>query len=302
MNARAIPSRPDPVKGYEKAVKEQALLDSGGEGELNPRCAPVFLTHGRRTERVVLWFHGYTNCPLQFERLAQRCFAEGWNAWVPRAPFHGLADRMTSKTSLVTADMLARFADRAVDIACGLGERVIVGGLSMGGTLSAWLGQNRADIDLALPIAPVISPMPGPLLLARLLSFALRTLPDRLVWWDRARRESLEGPPHAYFRYSTKGVGEIMALGQAFAGRAGKSAPAARRFRFVLNESDEAVSNAPAERILEGWRRRGAANVGETRFPREMGFRHDLIEPAQPYQRVDEVYPLLLELIRGETS
>jgi len=302
MDERALRSRPAPVSDYEEAVEELNRLGAQEEGEINPLCRPVILTHGRKTEKAVLWFHGYTNCPRQFETLARACFDQGWNTWIPRAPFHGLKDRMSEATSFVTAEGLARFADRAVDIARGLGKRVVVGGISAGGSIAAWLGQQRTDIDLALPIAPFLSPVPGPLLLSRLLALTTRLLPDRLIWWDPVRKESLEGPAHVYFRYSTKGVGEILTLGLAFVDMARKAAPAARRFRFVLNENDETLNNAPAERLLALWRRRGATHVEQTRFSKRLGLRHDLIEPQQPDQKVDLVYPVIIDLIRGETN
>jgi esterase/lipase len=258
---------------------------------------PVLLEHGRRTPVAVAWLHGYTNCPRQFEALGRQCHERGWNVWIPLAPHHGLADRMSDATSLLTARELADWGAQAVDVARGLGERVVVSGLSMGGTVAAALGLRRTDVSLALPIAPVLSPLPGPPALSRVAATALRVLPNLMVWWDPKGKESLPGPTHAYYRYSMWGVAEILRLGFAFADAARQLDPAAASFRFVLNDNDESIKNTLAEAILSRWKRRGVANADAVRLDVELGLRHDLIDPDQPYAKTDVSYPILIEAI-----
>jgi pimeloyl-ACP methyl ester carboxylesterase len=262
-----------------------------------PTARPVLLEHGRRTPVAVAWLHGYTNCPRQFEALGRQCHERGWNVWIPLAPHHGLADRMSDATSLLTARELADWGAQAVDVALGLGQRVVVGGLSMGGTVAAALGLRRADISLALPIAPLLSPLPGPPALNRVAATALRVLPNLMVWWDPKARQSLDGPTHAYYRYSMWGVAEILRLGFTFADAARRLSPAAASFRFVLNDNDESLHNTLADAVLARWKRRGAANVGAVRLGVELDLRHDLIDPDQPYAKTDVAYPILLEAI-----
>jgi esterase/lipase len=262
-----------------------------------PAARPVLLEHGRRTPVAVAWLHGYTNCPRHFEALGRQCHERGWNVWIPLAPHHGLADRMSDATSLLTASELAEWGNRAVDVARGLGERVVIGGLSMGGTVAAMLGLRRADVSLALSIAPVLSPLPGPPALSRVAATALRVLPNLMVWWDPKGRESLAGPTHAYYRYSMWGVAEILRLGFTFADAARRLDPAAAAFRFVLNDNDESLHNTLAEAILSRWKRRGVANVDVVRLGVELGLRHDLIDPDQPYAKTDVAYPILIEAI-----
>jgi pimeloyl-ACP methyl ester carboxylesterase len=262
-----------------------------------PTARPVLLEHGRRTPVAVAWLHGYTNCPRQFETLGRRCHERGWNVWIPLAPHHGLADRMSDATSLLTAPELEDWGNRAVEVAHGLGERVVVGGLSMGGTVAAALGLHKPDISLALPIAPLLSPLPGPPALSRVAATALRVLPNLMVWWDPKARQSIAGPTHAYYRYSMWGIAEILRLGFAFADAARSAGPAAAAFRFVLNDNDEALRNTIAEGVLARWKRRGAANVGVVRLGVELGFRHDFIDPDQPDEKTGAAYPILLEAI-----
>lgn len=204
---------------------------------------------------------------------------------------------MTDATSLLTAEEMMEWGDRAVDVARGLGERVVVGGLSMAGTVSAMLGLRRPDVSLALPIAPVLSPLPGPVVLNRIAAAILLLLPNRMVWWDPKNRQALPGPTHAYYRYAMRGIAQTLRLGFAFADAARHLAPAAAAFRFVLNEGDEALSNRLAETVLARWKRRGVRNADAVRIDAGLGLRHDLIDPAQPYAKVDVAYPILLEAI-----
>lgn len=285
------------MDGYEAAVTEARRQQQEITAAHTPAARPILLDHGRKTPVAVAWLHGYTNCPHQFEELGRQCHARGWNVWIPLAPHHGLADRMTDATRRLSAADLAAWGNRAVDVARGLGERVVVGGLSMGGTVSAVVGLRRAEVSLALSLAPALSPLAGPIALSRAAALLLRALPDRMIWWDPKARQSLEGPQHAYYRYSMRGMGEILRLGFAFADAARLLDPDAARFTFVLNDNDEAVRNTLADRVLDRWKRRGVARAGAVRLGVELGLRHDFIDPDQPYARIDVSYPPLLDAI-----
>ena len=52
-----------------------------------------------------------------------------------------------------------------------------------------------------------------------------------------------------------------------------------------------------AERVLDRWTRRGAANADAVRLGVGLGLRHDFIDPDQPYARTDVAYPLVLDAI-----
>src|ERR1700736_5147009 len=139
----SLQSHPDATADYAEAVSRFQRIQKMEGPELNPVCRSILLTHGLRTERAVVLFHGYTNCPQQFRELGKIFYDMGYNVLIPRLPRHGMADRKVENLSPLKAEELRDCADISVDIACGLGQKVYVAGLSAGGTLSAWIAQNR---------------------------------------------------------------------------------------------------------------------------------------------------------------
>ena len=73
----SLPSHPDPASDYAAAVNRFRELQKMEGSDLNPVCRSILLTHGIRTERAVVFFHGLTNCPQQFRELGQIFFDMG---------------------------------------------------------------------------------------------------------------------------------------------------------------------------------------------------------------------------------
>src|SRR5574341_820563 len=119
-----LSSRPRPVGGYDEALQRIEAIRVGQDSALNPACLLQFMTHGKRVERSIVFAHGYTNCPKQFQALGEAFYASGYNVLIVPLPHHGLADRLTTEQRLLTANELAAYADTAIDIAQGLGEQV----------------------------------------------------------------------------------------------------------------------------------------------------------------------------------
>jgi hypothetical protein len=75
-----------------------------------------------------------------------------------------------------------------------------------------------------------------------------------------------------------------------------QTAPAANRLIIVRNTSDTSVNNLLTSQVITDWQRHGA-NITAYEFPLSLGLGHDLIDPKEPDQRIDIVYPQLIELI-----
>src|SRR3984893_4240787 len=98
-----LQSHPFPTADYAEAVSRFQRIQKMEGPELNPVCRSILLTHGIRTERAVVFFHGYTNCPQQFSELGHIFYDMGYNVFIPRLPRHGMADRKVENLSPLKA-------------------------------------------------------------------------------------------------------------------------------------------------------------------------------------------------------
>src|SRR5712692_1921988 len=162
---------------YAEAIEiAKGLQDLDGPN-VNPACHTRLYTHGRRTERALVLLHGFTNCPRQFDDLGRQFFEADWNVLIPRYPRHGYSDRLNTAMAQLRAEDLMAVADRSTLAAAGLGERVTVAGLSLGGILTGYVAEMH-DLERAVLIAPMfgLRPIPGPVLTA--VGVAAQMLPN----------------------------------------------------------------------------------------------------------------------------
>lgn len=286
------PASPAPT--YDAALSAAHSHMAQREPGMRPDAAAILLTHGARTDRAIVLLHGFTNCPLQFKALAERYHARGYNVFVPRFPYHGLYNRAPRELAALTAEDIARTGMSAVDIAHGLGRHVTVLGLSMGGLVTAWLAQQRADIDRAVMVAPALAFQPVPFALMPLYATYAQRAPTRFIWWDPVNKGQAPGPEYAYYGFHLRGFGAILRLAVLVGEEARRTAPKARSLVLVINPTDESIDNAGVLAVARRWRRRGA-NITIHTFPAEWRLMHDLIDPGQPQQQIERVYPLLIE-------
>ncbi len=293
---RGLEAQPNPATTYQDAIERLERLQALDDDAVNPVCLSRGLLHGQKTEQVVILVHGLTNCPQQFAPLGATLFERGVNVLLPRMPRHGLADRLTTELGNLRAEELRAFADQIVDIGAGLGDRLTIVGLSAGGLVAAWAAQYRSELDKAVLIAPStgFGSFGGYLQLA--FMNVARALPDvatqRFVKTDTAM-------PYAYIGWSSRALGEVLRFGAATFRAAVATRPATQHLVMVTNANDTAVNNQLARHLVALWQTRGLRHIESYEFDRELGLEHDLIDPNNPRQQVDLVYPLLLDLILG---
>jgi alpha-beta hydrolase superfamily lysophospholipase len=281
-----------PAATYAEALARFQVLAGRDGRETNAACRSRLFTRGGRTGRVVVLLHGFTNCPKQFERLGILLHDAGANVLIPRVVRHGLGDRMTHDLAGLTGRELVDAAGEAVDIARGLGDTVVVIGLSSTAVAAAALAQTRSDIYRAVLLAPALAPRRVSAPLTRRVATLLIHAPNLFVWWDSKAKESLPGPAQAYPRFPTRALGEIYRLGSQVLDAAGRERPAARSIAVVTTAADRAVNNGTIAELTRRWRARGGA-VTEHEFPANLRVNHDMIEPEQLDARVDAVYPVV---------
>src|SRR6266568_6232434 len=160
------------------------LAREQADPRINPACYSISFEHGHATPRAVVFLHGITSSPCQFRQLGQLFFSRGYNVLIPRMPRHGYLDRLTDDPARLTRTDFEAYVNAAVDASRGLAEHLTIVGLSVGGVLAAWCAQTRADVDLAVAIAPAFAPYAVPLRLMTMLARFVRTVPNLMAWWD----------------------------------------------------------------------------------------------------------------------
>ena len=280
-------------RSFDEALQAALALCARDGLEILPEARTQLLAYGRQTQLAAVLFHGLTNNPAQYTQFAPLLHAHGVNVLVPRLPEHGYRDRLTTRIAAVSAGQLLAVAAEAVTIAGGLGERVAVLGISMGGLIAAYFAQFHA-VDIAVPVAPSFALLRLPYGANRILRRIALALPNAFVWWDPRLRTN-EVPITAYPRFSTHALARSLGIGEVVYAAAGREPPLARRIVTIVNRNDPAVNNAVTARISAAWsaHRAGITYVELTGLPRM----HDIVDPQQPHTKTDRVYPKLLEAL-----
>jgi carboxylesterase len=295
-----LASNPSPVASYDRAMAEIAAIRAKERADVIRPCLSTAMTHGRKTENAIVLVHGLTNCPKQWELFGREIHRRGWNVLILRLPEHGIGNPQTGKIGPVsnlkhlTAQKLARYADQAVDLGRGLGEHTHVMGLSLGGTVAAWMAQERSDIDRAVVIAPGIGLPSGPYALTWGVTNFFSHIPDLSIGHGGKLN-------HEYQGWSTGGIADTFVLGKYVRQQASDEEPAAKTIRVLLNPNDDTISNPRAEELVDAWRDRGR-KVGLVWLPKTPVLEHDVIDPGQEWARPGFVYPRLMRLLSVQSS
>ena len=294
-----------PAASYEDALTRISTIQAAEEAmdELNPICHSKLLTHGEKTEKVVVFFHGFTSCPEQYVPLAEEFFERGYNVYIPRQPYHGMDDNMTTALEALTAEELATYGFSATDIAQGLGNDVVVSGLSGGGSVASYIAQERADVELAAPTAPFLGIGFIPAALTKPVTNLGLLLPNFYMWWDPTTKN--ENPSSSAWQYNRYPIHALMAnleLGFVAARDGTAVAPESENIMVINNANDRSVNNQVTLDLVNIWRKHEDAKVDTYVFEKELGLAHDLISVDRATSRPDIVYPVLLQLLGAEAA
>lgn len=287
---------PDPAASYAEACARFAALLDADTDAVDPLSRSRLVTPGRRTARAAVFFHGLTNSPRQFEVLSERFVSRGYTVLVPRVPYHGYRDRMSTDQAKLTLRDLVQITASAVDLAAGLADEVTVSGISMGGILAIWAAQYR-HVAVAAPIAPALGLPVIPYATTGAIFGAMRRLPNIFMWWDPRVKEKLPGPPYAYPRFATHALCATQQLGLHLMEVARQQPPAAEKIWMISNAADFAVSNSASATLVRRWRATRGTSVQAYRFPRELKLFHDVVDPLQPYAHAELAHPILEQII-----
>jgi alpha-beta hydrolase superfamily lysophospholipase len=296
-----LESHANAVTSYEEAIAHvKAMQQEDNKSLARDVCITKLLDHGMQMEHVVVLLHGFTTCPEQFHELGKQYFEAGYNVFIPRMPHHGLTDRMTDALVNLSAEELTTFGDKVINIAHGLGKKITVMGISGSGTLVTWLAQNRADLDFAFPIAPMLGLAFIPPSFTKLFERFALLLPNFFLWWDpRTKAENPYSIYYAYPRYPFRALAEIIRLAMVTRAQAEKFPPAANNITMIINDAEPGVSNAEVFRLLKLWQKHGKGNLSEYHFEKAMSLPHDIITPGTPGLPIEDIHPRLIGVVKN---
>lgn len=197
-------------------------------------CRSQFFLQPKPTKKVVIFFHGFTACPYQFIPLGQALYAEGYNVLIPLMPGHGQAGNWNKEkpSPLPTnPEVYQEFALDWLQKAQNLGDKVIVGGLSGGGTLAGWLSLERPQqIEKTLLFAPYLSAATG------IRDLVVRNSNSYFEWPANPGRD-----PFGYSGFMFPSLRVFLNMGRDILAKSTKSP--STPMLIVSSESDQAVGN-----------------------------------------------------------
>lgn len=128
-------------------------------GPIIPGAEP--LSHAGKGDAGALVLHGFTGNPGSMRGLAEACVAAGFHVEMPQLAGHGtvIEDMVPTRWADWTADVEAayqRLAARA--------SRIVVLGLSMGGSLTLWAGTRHPEVRGLVCVNPATLPQPAEVL------------------------------------------------------------------------------------------------------------------------------------------
>ncbi len=208
----------------------------------NTECRSQFFIQPQRASKVLLLFHGFTAAPYQFVPMGNVFRQAGYTVLAPLMPGHGQAGNWNATTPPPLpndVDVYKQFALYWLQQARSMGDQVVVGGLSGGGTLAAWLAQERPqEIDRALLFAPYLSSS------SKMLDLFIN-LANSYVKWPMPPGAQVIG----YDGFLVTALRILLRLGADVLDRSAKqnSAP----LFIISTEADQAVSNTDHRTLFE---------------------------------------------------
>lgn len=290
----ALPPKSTTVLSLADSVSEDPTL-------ISPAARSLEFRHAEPVSETFLLLHGVTNNPEQFRLFGEMLYQNGANVFIPRMPFHGHRNRMTEMQRYFSAATALRTTNAAIDHVLPWGGRITVVGLSVNGLPAAWVAMNRPEVHRSVLLAPFFSVHGMPdWLIAPAAQIFLRW-PNFFVWWDDELKENLGGDTLVYPRFSTRTMASFLQFGREIFAQARQQNPVSSEILVVTTQSDRAINNAKVAELVNLWRQNGSTPIRTYEFPQDEAIPHDFIDPYQPDQQVDRVYPVLLKLL-GESG
>ncbi|MBE9215171.1 alpha/beta fold hydrolase [Plectonema cf. radiosum LEGE 06105] len=229
------------------AIIEQAIALEQTLPIKNQACSSKFFFHPHPIEKICLFFHGFTAGPYQFEPLGKALFAAGYNVMIPLQPGHGVAGNFDGDNPPplpLEREVYQEYALSWLQTAQQLGNQVIVGGLSTGGTLAAWLAlEYYQEIEKALLFSPYLNSKNA------IINFVVEVLPIYYEWLNKDNPGNF-----GYKGFQIPALRLFLDMGQEILEQV-KNNPSSPVF-MITSESDAVVDRSDLKSLFESVRKK----------------------------------------------
>ncbi|MFN2292679.1 MAG: alpha/beta hydrolase [Anaerolineae bacterium] len=296
LSSQGLQTEPDPAPTYEEALARFEQVELAEQAIVNDLGHSRLLVHGERTATAYVLVHGTTNSPEQWQELGDTLYNEGYNVLILRMPYHGLESHQVSELKQLSPQDLRTYADQAVDVAAGLGDEIVVVGISGGGAVSAWMAQNRPEVDRALLLAPFFGVHGVPDFAGTLLMNAFSRLPNVVL------DDPLEPRRDWVYRgEATRGVAAFLALGHDVVQGAKEGAAPESQVIVVTTAKDNTANNRSTTKLVDLWQQAGT-DVVTFEFEPSLDIPHNSVDPAADAAKKQRVYEQMLSLLGEEEA
>jgi carboxylesterase len=190
----------------------------------------------------VLVLHGFTGSPQSMRPLAKALAAEGFTVELPLLPGHGTSvhDMLATRWSDWSSAADAAYSDLA-----GRCARIVVAGLSMGGTLAIWLAERYRDVAGIILVNPLVDP-PAPSfreMLRGMLDSGAESLPA--IGSDIAMQGAVESA------YEATPIEPMLSMFEAVDGIAAELGEVSCPVLLLSSRSDHVVPSESGDLLVE---------------------------------------------------
>jgi len=284
----------NPAESFDQAVDLVRKMQRRDSPIIREDAQTRFLSHGKKTETVYVFFHGYTNNPRQFLRLGRKVFADGSNVLLPRLVYHGYKDQFTTEHRKLTAEHLVEHAMEVIDAASGLGNRVVICGLSLGGLVAAWGARHHPRVERAVLLSPCFGYGVVPHKLHKPMMNLILQLRNRMHFWQGRSRQNPQ-PFHTYPQYSTHALAQFIRLSLQLNKPLRKGDIPHAHVCIFMNANDRSISNCAIKKLALQWQKYLGSRLELVTLPASLLLAHDFVDPEVNPENEIKAHPLILK-------
>jgi esterase/lipase len=276
---------------------QKIIENNNSEKDLNPVCKE-YLSKSKNQESkgVIVLFHGFTNCPKQYDILTEELNQKGFDVYAPRIQKHGL-QRINDRLEKLKTSELLETIQNSMNIAFSLSKNVSVAGIS-GGSIMATFAANYFPVQKNLMISPIFVPVGYSAWQLTPITNIASTIPNQNRFWDEKTKDLILEPVYAYPRWSTHALTSFLRLTTSLQSK--NKFGANQKWLLMTTQKDEAINLQETKEVTRKWQQEAKFELREFEFLKEDNLDHDFVDPRQTKANTKLVYPKIVDFLTNQ--